>query len=37
MQYKELSKDKLDLVLLGQISALLSHDQATIACKPLPQ
>ena len=37
MQCKELSWDELDLVLLRQISVLLSHDQDTNARKPLPR
>ena len=37
MQCKELSRNELDLVLLGQISALLSHDDTTNARKPQPR
>ena len=36
MQCRELTRNELDLVLLGQISALLSSDQDTNAKKPLP-
>ena len=37
MQCRELSRDKLDLVILAQIAALLAHTSNTIAPKPLPQ
>ena len=37
MQCSELTRKELDLVLLGQISALLSSDQDTNAKRPLPQ
>lgn len=37
MQCRELSRDELDLVLLGQIAALLANNSDTIAPKPLPR
>ena len=37
MQCRELSRDELDLVILGQIAALLAHTSNTIAPKPLPR
>lgn len=37
IQCKELSREELNLVLLGQISALLSHNQDTNARNPLPR
>ena len=37
MQCKELSRNELDMVILGQISALLSNNESTSALKPLPR
>ena len=37
LQCREPSRDELDIVLLGQISALLSNDQDTNAPNPLPR
>ena len=37
IQCRELSRDELDLVILGQISALLSSNESTSARKPLPR
>ena len=37
MQCRELSRDELDLVLLGQIAPLLANNSDTIAPKPLPR
>ena len=37
MQRRELSRDELDLVVFGQIAALLTHTSDTIAPKPLPR
>ena len=37
MQCRELTRNELDLVLLGQISALLSSDLDTNAKKPFPR